>query len=148
MFGDPQDKTGYGVAIASIGIALAVLLAGICWIATQPGDPTEVTAHYCAAGGPSNCKSTVAVHSAVDAPVVPHGLWIALAAAAGVLVGTLIPLPILGRSAGLRITIALAGVLLAGALATAPLHLGHSSVRWAACGLILGLLIPAPGSAD
>jgi drug/metabolite transporter (DMT)-like permease len=33
--GDPRDRTAYGIAIASLGLALAVVLVGICWIAIE-----------------------------------------------------------------------------------------------------------------
>jgi hypothetical protein len=38
MAGDPRDKTAYGFAVASLGFALAVLIAGICWVATEHRD--------------------------------------------------------------------------------------------------------------
>ncbi len=35
MSGDPRDRTAYGIAIASLGLALAVVLVGLCWIAAE-----------------------------------------------------------------------------------------------------------------
>lgn len=35
MSGDPRDRTAYGIAIASLGLSLAVVMVGICWIATE-----------------------------------------------------------------------------------------------------------------
>jgi hypothetical protein len=38
MIGGPRDKTAYGLVAASFGLALALVLGGICWIAAEGGD--------------------------------------------------------------------------------------------------------------
>jgi hypothetical protein len=43
MLNDPRDPGTYRIAIAALGLALAVLLAGICWIAAVHVDQNKVT---------------------------------------------------------------------------------------------------------
>lgn len=37
MIGGPRDKTAYGLVVAGLGLALALVLAGICW-GDAPGE--------------------------------------------------------------------------------------------------------------
>jgi hypothetical protein len=41
MIGGPRDKTAYGLVAASFGLALALVLGGICWIAVEKGDTSS-----------------------------------------------------------------------------------------------------------
>jgi hypothetical protein len=158
VIGDPRDKSGYAVAVASLGVALAIVLAGICWIATQQGDNPVVTIHECVSVKAVHCSPEVSVYRST--PNVPTGLWVALAALAGVLVGALIPLPPRpvpscledARSDPPRwLWPAIVGA--AAAVSFVVAHDNHESLPFyiaggLLAGLLLGLLIPSPGHED
>ena len=110
MIGDPRDRTAYGLAVASIGLALALLVAGICWIAAQHGDSspssTDVLTLKCPLGEGVKCRPPLHVHvvsAASDAPPrIPGELWAALLALGGVLAGALVPSPLAEREPDFR----------------------------------------------
>jgi drug/metabolite transporter (DMT)-like permease len=157
VIGDPRDKTGYGVALASLGVALAIVLAGICWISMQQGDEQEVAIHGCVLLKGIHCSPDISVNR--NTPNAPPGLWVALAGLAGVLVGALIPLPSrapLPRSRDVNSppwwlwpAIVGAGAIVAFVVA----HDNHESLPLYVAGgllvgLLLGLLISLPGQED
>lgn len=161
MIGDPRDRSAYGISLASLGLALAVLLTGICVVSTQHGDITVLHERQCALEIPIHCRPESWSQSISEEPDVPDGLWIALAALAGVFVGTLIhwPLPESARSPN-EIRKALQGRARRTSLAALALAviLGLGTVLAdsqssllavlvpgaAAVGIMLGLLIPSP----
>jgi hypothetical protein len=159
MVGDPRDRTAYGLAIASLGFALVAALIGICWISALEGDPsTTTTTRHCVLHRPIHCESKVFAAAAIKPPLPPDGLWVALAALGGVIVGVLIPLPLAapslpGRSGpestDLRplVSFAFGGFIVAVAV------VAHDSLKepfvWCAIGgIFLGLLIPSPARGD
>jgi hypothetical protein len=163
MVGDPRDRTTYAIAFATLGLALAVLLAGICWLAVQHGTVTEVLSQQCALHPLAHCRPEVSIHHETDTPYIPGGLWIVLAALGGVLVGGLIPSPLWASkndpSAGDRarrlLTIVVLGilVLVVGVVAALTgtfddVSLPTCALLAAAAGVLLGLPIPSPGRGD
>jgi hypothetical protein len=157
VIGDPRDRTGYGIAIASLGVALAIVLAGICWIAMQQGDKPEVAIHGCVLLKEIHCSPDISVYR--DTSNAPPGLWVALAGLAGVLVGALIPLPSRappsssrnGNSPPWWLWPAIAAI--AAIVSFDVAHDNHESLPFYAAGallmgLSLGLLIPLPGQED
>jgi hypothetical protein len=159
MVGDPRDRTAYGLAIASLGFALVAALIGICWISALEGDPsTTTTTRHCVLHKPIKCESKVSASAAIKPPLPPDGLWIALAALGGVLVGVLIPLPLAtltlpGRSKlgsterSLFAAFALGGFIVAAAI-VAQDSLKEPFIWCAIGGVLLGLLIPSPARGD
>lgn len=162
MVGDPRDRTAYAIAFASLGLALAVLIAGICWLAAQHGAGTEVLSQQCALHPLAHCRPEVSIHHDTDTPYIPDGLWIALAVLGGALLGALIPsrplppglrLSATGRP---RLDLAIGAVcsilLVAGALAlpadSRDVLLAIVTLAAAVLGLFLGLLVPAPGRGE
>jgi hypothetical protein len=99
MLNDPRDPGAYRIAIAVLGLALAVLLAGICWIAAVHVTRGTVQIHKTTVHVDKRDPvhdERVTVHVANDpAPMemghVPVELWFVLAALGGVFVGALIP---------------------------------------------------------
>jgi hypothetical protein len=159
MVGDPRDRTAYGLAIASLGLALVAALIGICWISALEGDPpTTTTTRHCVLHKPIKCESKVSAATAIKPPLPPDGLWIALAALGGVLVGVLIPLPLAtpllpGRSKlggtewSLFAAFALGGFIVAAAI-VAQDSLKEPFAWCAIGGVFLGLLVPSPARGD
>jgi hypothetical protein len=159
MVGDPRDKTAYSVAIASLGFTLVVALIGLCWLSAQSGDPSSTTtSHHCVLHGPILCGSQVVSTAAVKPPQPPDGLWIALAALGGVLVGALIPLPLTvflspsERKSGIRAWCLLVafvfGAFIVGLVGAALDDLEAPFFWCAVGGVLLGLLIPSPARRD
>ena len=152
------------MAIAGIGIALAILLVGVCWIAVQDSGPnvTEVFTHRCALQVPIRCRPALYVHNATFDTSILDGLWIALATLAGALIGTLIPfsLPILRRDlrysedeprAWKRDKLdppSIAAVALAAISSVVIIVWASPLLLFAIGGLLLGLLIPSPAWRD
>lgn len=162
MVGDPRDRTAYAIAFASLGFALAVLIAGICWLAVQHGTVTDVLSQQCALHPLVHCRPEASIHHETETPYIPDGLWIALAVLGGALVGALIPsrplppglrLSVTGRP---RLDLAIGGVcsivLVAGAVAlpgdSRDVLLAIVTLAAAVLGLFLGLLIPSPGRGE
>lgn len=162
MVGDPRDRTAYVIALAGLGIALAVLIAGICWLAAQHGAGTEVLSQGCALHPLAHCRPEVSVHHDTDTPYIPDGLWIALALLGGALVGALIPSRPLPPGVGLsatgrhRLDLAIGALcsilLVAGAVAlpadSRDVLLAIVTLAAGALGLFLGLLIPSPARGE
>jgi hypothetical protein len=157
MAGDPRDRTAYGLAIVSLGLALAALILGVCWISGESGDPVEVAIHHCGLHAESDCEPVTVLRAAQDPPGVPDELWVALALLGGVFVGVLIPFPptVLRRErwrSDARVEdVAVAVVWLA--LIGLAIVLAHSalkdSIGWCAIGgVLLGLLVPSPARGD
>jgi uncharacterized membrane protein YedE/YeeE len=157
VIGDPRDRTGYGIAIASLGVALAIVLAGICWIAMQQGDKPVVAVHGCVLLKGIHCSPDISVYR--DTSNAPPGLWVVLAGLAGVLVGALIPLPPRALPSSSRdmnspprwLWPAIVGV--AAVVSFVVAHDNHESLPFYVAGallvgLSLGLLIPSPGQED
>jgi hypothetical protein len=157
VIGDPRDRTGYGIALASLGVALAIVLAGICWISVQQGDEPVVAVHGCVLLKGIHCSPDISVHK--DTSDAPPGLWIALAGLAGVLVGALIPLPSRAPPSSSRdvnsppwwLWSAIAALAAIASFVVA--HDNHESLPFYVAaallvGLSLGLLIPLPGQED
>lgn len=159
MVGDPRDRTAYGLAIASLGFALVAVLIGICWISALEGDPsTTTTTRHCVLHKPIQCESKVSAAAAIKPPLPPDGLWVALAALGGVLVGVLIPLPLATPSLPGRLKLGspewiLLAAFALGGLAAAVAIAAQDSLKepfiWCAIGgIFLGLLIPSPARGD
>lgn len=156
MVGDPRDRTAYAIAIAGLGLALAVLLAGICWLAIQHGTGTDILSQKCALHPLAHCRPELSIHHGT--PYIPQGLWIALVALGSFFAGTLIPFPlpfspvIFGSAPEkwwLWNTLRIVALLLVLGAAASIVHVIHDSLaRYAAAGLLLGLLAPSPGRGD
>lgn len=163
MVGEPRDRTAYSVAIGCLGLALVILLIGICWIVVQNSghDVTDVFTHKCALNVAS-CRPALYEHSTTFATSIPDGFWIALATIGGALIGalipfsarTLVPEPIQGLYDSTAwewewdpalIVFAAAGLAAATA---ATLIWADSLLLFAIAGLVLGLLIPSPARRD
>lgn len=159
MVGDPRDRTAYSLAIASLGFALVTVLIGLCWLSAQDGDPSStITTHRCVLRGQIHCGSKVVSTAAVKPPQAPDGLWIALAALGGVLVGVLIPLPLAtlsqpGERKSGDSTRGLLAAFASGAFIVGLAIAAHDDFKppfvWCAIGgVLLGLLIPSPARGD
>lgn len=162
MVGDPRDRTAYAIALAGLGLALTVLIAGICWLAVQHGAGTEVLSKGCALHPLADCRPEVSIQHEADTPYIPGGLWIALAFLGGALVGALIPSRPL--SPGLRSSVtgrpwldlaigALCSVLLVAGAVALPADsrdalLAIVALAAAVLGLFLGVLIPSPARGE
>jgi len=153
----PRDRTGYGIALASLGVALAIVLIGICWIAVQRSDEPEVTVHGCFSTKRVQCSPEVAVRGSTNPP---SALWVAFGALTGVVVGVLIPFP---RESAQPLSEAPSGIPLAwlwpaivaaaAAVSLVVAHDNHESLPFYVAGvlfvgLFVGLLIPSPGQRD
>lgn len=160
MVGDPRDRTAYRIAIASLGITLALLLLCICWIVTQQSISTDALTHRCTLEA-TDCQPALYLTKAEHTPGVPWGLWAALVTLGGLFVGALIPLPLPVLPPRLRWPenkgdqfswdgLFLVAALLAFFLGALFIGLGsEGSLRWLALGgLLLGLLIPSPAQGD
>jgi hypothetical protein len=136
MVDDPRDRGAYQMAIVFLGLALAIVIAGVCWIVAE---------HRCVKN-------------------IPSEIWFLPAGFGGVFVGMLIPFsfkrrkdPPLGpgesrfewASGAIRgaALLALGGIVVGAVGATAgPLAL--SAVGATIGALVVGLLIPSPGRRD
>lgn len=161
MVGDPRDRTAYAIAFAALGLALAVLIAGICWLAVQHGAGTDVLSQQCALHPLEHCRPEVSIHLDTDTPYIPGGLWIALAALGGILVGGLIPSPLwtskndpwaIDRAWRLLTTLVLVIMVVVCVLwftgAFDDVSLPGCAVLATTGGVLLGLPIPSPGRGD
>jgi amino acid transporter len=158
MVGEPRDRTAYSMAIVGLGVALALLLAGICWIAVQNSSPdvSDVFTHRCPLEA-SSCRPVLYGHTATSNTSIPEGLWITLAALVGVLTGTLISFsqPVSQLRSKLpkwekgrkrtQASIAAIGVAVALFVVVAVVI---PPLLFAIAGLLLGLLIPSPARRD
>jgi hypothetical protein len=149
VIGDPRDKSGYGVSLATLGLALGLLIAGICWVVVtqQHTDSTHTTLEICRTA--DHC--VVSKAEVLSQPsTVPDGLWIALAALGGILVGTLIPLSPLTRRSDRRAPTCnwpvYALLVLAAVIVVLVVNPVSTQLILTAgfAGLLLGLLIPSP----
>jgi hypothetical protein len=86
MLSDPRDLGAYRIALASLGLAVAVVLAGICWIVVSHAEHDLVLLHVEKGAG-----RVVSYPAQSEGGRVPGGLWLAAGALGGVLVGALIP---------------------------------------------------------
>ena len=87
MIGDSRNKTD-AVAIASLGVALSILLAGICWIAAQDGgERTHLTIQRCVLHA-EDCRPEISIEN--DPAAIPTELWIVLGLLGVAFVGTLL----------------------------------------------------------
>lgn len=152
MIGDPRDRSAYGILFATLGLTLTLLIAGICWVATQQGaDSTHTTITSCE---PADNCTFLKTEVLLRQEHTLDGLWIALAALGGVLVGFLIPFPSwLRRYEGNRdgILLCYIGLALVGAIAVFVALQGSSAqvtIGALLGGLSLGLLIPSPVQGD
>lgn len=104
MLNDPRDPGAYRLAIAGLGLALAVLLAGICWIATVhvARDTVHVersTIHVIKNDPIHEERVTVNVKKdpvRMEMGQVPVELWFVLGALGGVFVGAYFGVPAYG----------------------------------------------------
>jgi hypothetical protein len=156
MVGDLRDQKAYGLAIATLGVALGILLLGVCWVAAQHDDLTETFTHECPLGESVRCRPPVYTHTVPHTHDVPEKLWYALAVLGGVFVGILVPFnaPTSARSVersrarwdavffSAIVLLLGIGVVLAIVVAEGPL------LGLAVAGLALGFLIPSPARGD
>jgi hypothetical protein len=178
MLNDPRDPGGYRIAIAALGLALAVLLAGICWIAAVHVTRNTIKRHKTTVHidkRDSVHDERVTVHAENDpAPMemgrVPVELWFVLGALGGVFVGALIPFSLrvrsleqgcackpdgrtraLGSVLGGLLLVVLLGFFLAvarGAFGYVRSDLSLYVLGATIAGVLLGLPIPSPGRRD
>lgn len=163
MVGEPRDRTAYSVAIGCLGLALVLLLMGICWIAVENSghDVTDVFTHNCALGVAA-CRPALYEHSTTYVMAIPDGFWIALATIGGALIGVLIPFspralvpdPPQGSYDSTAwkwkwdpelIVLTVGGSVTA---TTVTIIWADSLLLFAIAGLVLGLLIPSPARRD
>jgi hypothetical protein len=159
MVGEPRDRTAFSIAIAGLGFVLVLLLAGICWIATQNSDPsaTDAFTHGCAFQPPVHCRPAFDVDNATLDTSVLDGLWVAFATLAGVFVGTLIPFSLPTLQPDSRYPDiwrwkwdlpSIAAITITVISPVAILLWSNSLLLFATAGLLLGLLIPSPARRD
>lgn len=157
MIGYPRDRNAYGLAIAGLALALAILIAGICWIAAgSTGAPAEVSTHHCGLHAESDCEPGTSFRAAHDPVDVPNELWIALAVLGGVFVGVLVPFPPPGyRGEGWSEPEArgplyvLSWTVLITLVAVLAARGFEDSIGWyAIAGALLGLQVPSPASGE
>jgi hypothetical protein len=170
MLNDPRDSGAYRIAIAALGLALAVLLAGICWIAAVHVTRDAAQIHKTTVHVDKRDlvhDERVTVHLENDpAPMemgqVPVELWFVLAALGGVFVGMLIPFSLRVRlsrqscackaDAYEPVTWFIAGALIILLIFIVSGIFGHSLRLYALeatiAGVLLGLPIPSPGRRD
>ncbi len=135
MTDDPRDRPTYKLAITMLGFALAVAIAGVCWVAAE--------------------------HECVE--TVPTEIWFIPAAVGGVFVGALIPFsthrreklnahesPLVCDAGAIAAAGALAFAAIGASVTGAVAHhlLALCGVGAALGGVFLGLFIPAPGRRD
>ncbi len=178
MLNDPRDPGAYRIAIAALGLAVAVVLAGICWIAAvhvarDTVNVQRTTVHVVKNDPIHEERVTVNVKKDPDGMEmgrVPVELWFVLGALGGVFVGMLIPFSMYRRSLkpgcaceseayeSAWYSIAGAGVLvvlLVFAICMADRIIGDIKsdlplyvVGATIAGVLLGLPIPSPGRRD
>jgi hypothetical protein len=162
MVGDPRDRTAYAIAIAGLGFALALLIVGICWIAVEHSNSTELLTRRCPLLNAIQCRPAIHIDSASEGSGVPPGLWVAVAALSGVLVGALIPSPLWLKAnevvprdvdrawhyltVGVFVLLGVVAVLIALIFGTPSLS--AYAVLASAAGILLGLPIPSPGRGE
>jgi hypothetical protein len=174
MLNDPRDPGAYRIAIAALGLAVAVVLAGICWIAAvhvtrDTVQMHKTTVHVDKRDSVHDERATIHVEND-PAPIemgrVPVELWFVLAALGGVFVGALIPFSLRVRSSKPgsvwkpdvyepALWSIIGGVILVFACAIATClghgeyhhhhHLALYAVGATIAGVLLGLPIPSPG---
>ncbi len=157
MVGESRDRTAYGVAFASLGLALAIVLIGVCWLSTERGSTSERIVHGCEVHAPRACRPSVLVHR-TNSPQIPSGVWVTLALLGGLFVGALIPFPFPRWSSPVRLgaqercghafrngafIVASIAFLAVAAIVASQASAGSLSCS-AVGGLLLGLLIPSP----
>lgn len=154
---DRRDPTAYRIAIAALGAALAVIFAGIAWVATAH----EKVLDYQSTDPPHKKMETGHV---LASTYVPAEFWFAAGFLSGVFVGMLIPFSVRPRppypSAPECASHQLAwgsilGALVLVAVCAAATTLGFtedllplSALGATVAGVLLGLLIPSPGERD
>jgi hypothetical protein len=154
MVGDPRDRTAYGVAFASLGLALAITLIGVCWLSTERGSTTERIAHRCERHAPKSCRPS-SLFRRDSSPQIPTGLWVTLALLGGLFVGALIPFPLpkwrstaqagsCAQEIRTGVLVFMSGVFLLIGLVAVGRASEHSLQCCAIGGLLLGLLVPSP----
>lgn len=170
MLNDPRDPGAYRIAIAALGLAVAVVLAGICWIAAVhvARDTVHVersTVHVVKNDPIHEERVTVKVKkdpAHMEMGRVPVELWFVLGALGGVFVGALIPFSLRVRSSDSGCACEPdvyepALWLIAGALIIFLIFIvfgifGHSlrlyALETTIAGVLLGLPIPSPGRRD
>jgi len=170
MLNDPRDPGAYRIAIAALGLAVAVVLAGICWIAAVQvtSDTVQIhktTVHVDKRDPVHDERVTVHVErdpAHIEMGRVPVELWFALGALGGVFVGALIPFSLRVRSSKqgcacepdvykpawlfIGATVALLVACIGTAILEQPFRFYALDATIA--GLLLGLLIPSPGRRD
>jgi hypothetical protein len=170
MLNDPRDPGAYRIAIAALGFAVAVLLAGICWIAAVhvTRDTVHVersTVHVVKNDPIHEERVTVNVKkdpARLEMGRVPVELWFALAALGGVFIGALIPFSLRVRSSKRGCACepdvyepapwVIAGALIVFLIFIASGIFGYSlrlyALETTIAGVLLGLPIPSPGRRD
>lgn len=155
MVGEPRDRTAYSMAIVGLGLALALLLVGICWITVQNSgsNASDVFTHRCALTA-NHCRPVLYGHEVTFDTSIPDGLWITLAALVGILTGTLISLsqPVLQlrsnlptwNPSGWRLALVLIVAIGVPVALLVVIVLVIPPLLFAIAGLLLGLLIPSP----
>lgn len=160
MLGEPRDRTGYNLAIVSLGVGLAILLLGICWIAVQNSgsEVSDVFTHRCALEPAIHCRPVLYGHEVSSDTAVLDGFWLALAAGFAFLVGMLVPFsfPALRRDSSRSDDSppawewdgpSLVAILIAIGLSIAMTCV-DSLFLFAIASLLLGFLIPSPAWRD
>jgi uncharacterized membrane protein len=159
VIGEPRDRTAYTAAIASVGLALSIVVLGIAWITIEHDATVETIARDCSVQL-KECRSVELTSTSSDTQV-PDGLWIVLAGFGGVLVGTLIPLSLRrkpryldeeGCDASRWPWAAITGMAIVATGFLGVLIFGYCNdslvlyaIGAALGGLLLGLLVPSPG---
>lgn len=162
MLNDPRDPKAYRIAIAALGLAVAVVLVGISWVATVHGKVLvyveKGSAHM------QKDRTHIQIGHVLETGHVPVELWFAAGALGGVFVGALIPFSVHARSscscASERASCkwawgSIVGALLLVAICVAATILGLVegslalyALGAAIAGVLLGLPIPSPGRRD
>jgi hypothetical protein len=145
MLKDLRDQGAYRIAIAALGLAVAVVLVGISWVAA---------AH----AGAHECRLSQSFHRCA---VVPVEFWFAGGALGGVFVGALIPFTLRVRSLSpdcaskyvvdliwgsiMGGTVLVAVCITATVLGLVENSLPLDALAATVAGVLLGLPIPSPG---
>jgi hypothetical protein len=146
VIGEPRDRGAYGIAIASLGLALAIVLIGICWIATEQESASETVIHRCTqVGDLDRCVTTRGTDPPASA--IPRELWIVLAMLGGLFTGILLPYPRLEPKWLNVALLAVPAAFIAGIITDLP-SAHHSVFGYGALSILLGFLIPSPAWND
>jgi phosphotransferase system glucose/maltose/N-acetylglucosamine-specific IIC component len=159
MVGDLRDKGAYALAIAALGLALAILLVGVSWVAAQHDDSTETFTHVCPLGESVHCRPPVYTHTVPHPQDVPEELWYALALLGGVFVGTLVPISAPASSTSRsalpkngffreHFDVLFVSVALLALAAAVAIKSDDPLPALTLAGLLLGFLIPSPARGD